>query len=159
MKHVIYFSFLVLFACSSEETTVDSHSLETNAEPDFSWLEGEWERINNAEGKETFEFWEKQGEEVYVGLGITLTQGDTTFKENLRIVPIDGEWTYEVTGVNETPTLFPMVEVRDQGFTSINEANEFPKRIDYSLKGDRLDAITSADSTQILFSFSKISIE
>ena len=158
MKHLWYFPILLfLLACSGKEaSTTDSHVAEVEEGPDFSWLVGEWRRTNNAPEKETFEYWEQRGEAEYTGLGITLAGTDTTFMENLRIAHIGGTWTFEVTGVNESPTLFPMLEIRAKGFTCINEANEFPKRIDYSLKGERLEAIISADSTQIPFHFIKI---
>ena len=143
----------LLQSCNDENKTSSSQE---NASPDFEWLVGSWVRTNDKNSNETFEYWRKNSSEEYIGLGCTIQKGDTIFKENLRIANINGEWNLEVSGVNENPTLFLVTRQTKNGFTSENEANEFPKKIEYFLDGETLNAIVSAGDTEIPFSFKKM---
>ena len=119
------------------------------------WIIGNWVRINDENNRSTFEHWNKVSEKEYNGLGYTLEQADTVFKENLRILQNDGHWYLEVTGVNENPTIFKFLDQSDSSFVSENNENEFPNKIDYSRKNNKLTAIISDDSISISFIFNK----
>ena len=119
------------------------------------WITGNWVRVNDDKNRSTFEHWNKVSEKEYNGLGYTLEQADTVFKENLRILQNDGHWYLEVTGVNENPTIFKFLDQSDSSFVSENNENEFPNKIDYSRKNNKLTAIISDDSISISFIFNK----
>ena len=119
------------------------------------WITGNWVRVNDDKNRSTFEHWNKVSEKEYNGLGYTLEQADTVFKENLRILQNDGHWYLEVTGVNENPTIFKFLDQSDSSFVSENKENEFPNKIDYSRKNNKLTAIISDDSISISFIFNK----
>ena len=119
------------------------------------WITGNWVRVNDDKNRSTFEHWNKVSEKEYNGLGYTLEQADTVFKENLRILQNDGHWYLEVTGVNENPTTFKFLDQSDSSFVSENKENEFPNKIDYSRKHNKLTAIISDDSISISFIFNK----
>ena len=78
------------------------------------------------------------------------------FKENLRLIKINGIWNYEVTGVHEKPVLFAFTSQTTNSFVCENQKNEFPKVIKYTLMRDTLRAVISADETRISFIFTKI---
>ena len=131
---------LISFSCSSEN---------------FDWLIGTWERTNDEEGYRTYENWTKNSLTEYLGWGCTLQDGDTVFKENLRLIKADGEWNLEVTGVNENPTLFLLVNRKDNGFICENKLNDFPKLIEYSGQDSLLTAKISDGDTEISFHFKR----
>lgn len=117
--------------------------------PDF--ILGDWIRLNNAQGKETFEIWKDD----FTGIGYTMKGKDTTFVEILSFVEIDGKLVYKVEGVNEQPTLFTITEISTHSFICENPQNEFPKKIQYEMVSDTLKAVISAGENSIEFLFVK----
>lgn len=122
----------------------------------FDWLTGSWIRTNDKEGNITYENWTKISSVEYKGLGCTLQNSDTIFKEQLRLIKIKKEWSLEVSGVNENPTLFLLTNQTKNSFASENEFNEFPKIIEYSVENNVLFAKISDGDTEISFLFKKI---
>jgi len=120
----------------------------------LDWLVGDWKRTNDDADKSTFEQWKKESLIEYKGTGYTLQKGDTVFKEHLRIIKSNDNWIYEVTGVNESPTLFHFTEQTANSFTCENEENEFPKKIVYAKEGNLLEAKVSGGEIEIEFLFS-----
>ena len=132
-------------------------SCETSkGEPEnFDWLLGEWERVNDSKGQHTFESWRKIDEGEYVGLGFTLQGRDTVFKEEIRMLKKEGQWFFEVSGVNESTTPFSVTEQKEFSFTAENKENPFPKKIVYQKEKELLNAFVSAEETTIAFNFQK----
>jgi hypothetical protein len=116
-----------------------------------SFLIGDWIRTNDKKGSVTYETWQTD----YTGLGITLKEKDTTFKEILSIVTINDSLYLKVAAVNETPTLFKFTQQTDSSFVCENPQNEFPKEIKYWLENKKLKAEVSADDFKIDFVFEK----
>ena len=140
------FASLILLSCNSESSKNES----------FTWLVGSWERINTDENETTREIWRKTFNEEYEGLGYTLKNTDTVFKEELALRKEDEKWQLIVTGVNESPTKFQLTSLEENKFTAENSENPFPKKIVYSLEGEQLEAIISADKEEVVFTFRKI---
>jgi len=128
---------MALISCAKEELK----------KPDF--ILGYWNRINNSEGKRTYEIWSSD----FTGIGFTLQKSDTVFKEILSIVEINDTLVLKVEGVNEKPTLFKFTEQTETSFTSENPENEFPKKIKYYKDGNRLKAVISAGKDSVEFVF------
>lgn len=140
MKYLSAFLIvLLLTSCSKEYKN-----------PDF--LVGKWKRVNNEENKETFEIWK----ENLRGIGFTLQESDTVFKEQLYIVTIDNQKHLLVSGVNENPTYFKFTEQTATSFTCENQQNEFPKKISYRLEDGKLNAEVANDDFAIDFVFEKM---
>lgn len=118
-------------------------------------LIGNWERTNNGAEERTFEFW-KATKNGVSGIGFTLVDEDTVFKEILEIVELEGNRYYDVRGVNPEPTLFKLIEVSDSHFVCVNDSNEFPKRIEYQFANDSMTAIISAEEQKVVFQFIRI---
>ena len=135
-------SLLFLFSCTKDEE-------------DFDWLVGEWKRVNAEKEFETFEIWQKD-KKYYSGLGYTMLEGDTIFKEDLKLFKENDEWTLQVTGVNEAPTPFLLSELKPEYFIAENDTNEFPKKIIYKLENDTLKANVSTSEFDVDFEFVKI---
>ena len=150
---------LISVSCSQNNRRDQSSAEDPSAAYNFNWLIGSWIRTNDEEGNSTHEHWMKNSSTEYTGLGCTLQDGDTIFKENLRLILTGEEWNLEVTGVNENPTLFLLVNHTGNSFECENKYNEFPKNIEYSRDGTILLAMISDGDTKISFSFEKLVLE
>lgn len=126
----------------------------TNPEfKDFQFLLGDWERINNQEGFRTYESWKLDEAKNFLGFGFTMQGEDTVFKEYMQILWLDSAFYLKVEGVNEQATFFYVDKKRINEFSCVNEENEFPKNIAYSLQNEVLTAVISDDSNEIKFTF------
>lgn len=114
-----------------------------------TFLFGKWKRVNNKPDKITYEYWN----EDFTGLGYTLKDKDTIFKEVLSVVSIRDTLFYKVVGVNPKPTLFKFKSQTSSSFVCENPDNEFPKKIKYTLKNDTLKARVSNPDFGIDFVF------
>ncbi|WP_146105311.1 hypothetical protein [Polaribacter butkevichii] len=116
--------FLCLISCQQEKKKVQR--------PTF--LIGNWVRINDKEGSITYETWHRN----LKGLGYTLKEKDTTFKEILSIVTIKDTLFLKVEGLNENPILFKFTQQSATSFVCENSKNEFPKKIKYYLENNQI---------------------
>lgn len=124
---------------------------------DFDWLLGNWQRINEQEGRQTFENWQKINDAEYEGLGFTLQNDDTIWQENIKLIKSDSGWNFEAIGKGETnPTIFRLTRKEKESFVSENELNEFPKKIHYYKSKDNLNATISGGGEEVLFEFKKV---
>ncbi|MBT8235484.1 MAG: DUF4440 domain-containing protein [Bacteroidia bacterium] len=124
------------------------------SEGDFSYLLGSWKRTNEAAGKETFEHWKKINDELYIGLGYTMKESDTVWKEDVELRRSNDHWHYEVMGQSDSiPTPFKVTKIQAAGFECYNPVNEFPKTIRYWREGAFLKAAISDGTTEVLFEF------
>ncbi len=121
-----------------------------------SWLIGSWIRENDQEGRQTYEYWAQAADNTYAGLGYTIEQSDTIFKEILAIKPINDKWHLIVAGVNQDSTYFPIALNTSHSFTAINPDNPFPKDITYYQDGASLKVNISDDRDTIPFVFRRI---
>ena len=142
MKLLLYTCCLLLMiSCKNEKKEIQKPS----------FLIGDWIRVNDKEGAITYEVWNTN----LKGLGYTLKEKDTTFKETLSIVTIKDTLFLKVEGVNENPTLFKFTQQTNTSFVCENKKNEFPKMIKYYLENDQLKAIVAADDFKIEFIFER----
>ncbi|MFT4568643.1 MAG: hypothetical protein ACI9FN_003612 [Saprospiraceae bacterium] len=123
----------------------------------LDWLLGDWIRTNDEEGSTTYEIWNKNSDMLYTGIGVSIaSNGDTIFREDLKIISMNDHWVFEVSGVNESPTPFTFQETEVQSFSVYNRKNEFPKFIKYWRDGSQLKAKVYNDNSNVIdFSFNK----
>ncbi|MEO9952249.1 DUF6265 family protein [Nonlabens sp.] len=153
MKSILLIVVVLLFLSCKNETRDTSN---------FTWLAGSWSRVEEPGENKTYEKWIPTMNGNYNGHGFTLHKNDTIFEEFLSIKPLskfskgkEYSWVLEVTGVNEKPTVFNIVDITVNSFTAVNLKNEFPTHINYSYNNDTLKALVSNDSLQIDFKFIK----
>ncbi|TCP23943.1 hypothetical protein EV195_107109 [Tenacibaculum skagerrakense] len=113
---------------------------------------GKWKRINEDSTKTTYEIWNAN----FSGIGYTLQNKDTVFKEILNIISSEGKQYFQVTGVNQEPTLFEITKLTKDMLVCENKKNEFPKEISYWLEKDNLKAKVANDDFSIDFVFERI---
>ena len=137
---------------------VASTKTESELSQNLDWLIGNWKRRNEESGKETFENWKKINPNNYSGIGFTIQKGDTISQEKMDIIASNGKWTLIVTLPNKKDaTQFEITELNNNEFVCINDANDFPKKIQYWLDGEIIKAKISNDNMEILFEFEKFS--
>lgn len=143
----------IILACSENTTSNNSNSEDISNHKNFDWLIGEWQRTNDQEGRKTYESWAKKSSTEYIGLGYTLQEADTVFKEDIRLIPVNDIWNFEVTGEDGKPVLFAVTAQTDHSFVCQNLENEFPKKIEYALIDGKIEAGISGGGPDISFSF------
>ncbi len=154
MKKVLVFLFAVgVFAtsCTSGEEKIN----------EISWLLGTWEGIDDNELM-FVEVWTK-GEGTWMnGKGATITpDGDTLFKEVLKIELVEGTPYYVATvPENPGPVLFKLVESDASHVVFENLDHDFPQRIEYTLQTNstlfvRLDGVENGAPKTESLSFEK----
>jgi len=141
MRVLLFLFCLFLISSCKIENTIQK--------PNF--IIGNWERLDDKEGKKTYEIWR----EDFTGLGLTLKNNDTVFKEILSIVSINDTLTLKVEGVNETATLFKITQQTDTSFVAENPTHDFPTKITYWLENNLLKAHVSNAKFGIDFVFKK----
>jgi hypothetical protein len=138
-KYIALIFITLTFSCS--KNTIKSQK------PLF--LVGNWQRVNDKQNEKTFENWKND----LTGTGYTLSENKKIFEEDLRIIIIKDTLYLEVTGVNQTATLFQFTSQTDSSFVCENPKNEFPKKIKYWLEKDTLRALVSSKDFNIDFNF------
>ncbi len=124
----------------------------------FDWLLGNWERLNEEDGKVTFENWKKISVKEYSGIGFTMQNGDTLKQEKIQLIKTDEKWNLVVKVPDEAEAItFKMTQFNEKEFVCENHEIDFPNKIRYWKKGDRINASVSNSEMEILFEFERIS--
>lgn len=140
-KLLIFVSFLFIFSCGNKTRNYEK--------PTF--LIGNWKRLNDKPGNQTYEMWNTN----LVGMGYTMTGKKRSFQETLSILKINDTLYLEVKDIGEKPTLFKFTNQTDTSFVCENPKNEFPKKIKYYIENKQLKAVVSADDFRIDFVFDR----
>ncbi|WP_277633209.1 hypothetical protein [Avrilella dinanensis] len=121
------------------------------------WLIEDWKRINDRPEQETFESWTKISPREYSRFGYTMQQKDTISQEKMTLLESGGKWSLfmKIPGEKETAE-FKITELKDNEFVCVNEANDFPKKIEYRSEGGMLTAKISDENIEIPFEFERI---
>ncbi len=123
----------------------------------FDWLIGKWKRLNEEEGKETFENWNKINETEYSGIGFTMQNGDTIKQERIRLTKSNGNWDIIVKVPEESESItFSGTNHNGNEFTVENNEIDFPNKIKYWKDGKKLKASVSNSKMEIPFEFEKL---
>lgn len=147
------------------DTRAANHTIEqdttllTTPQVDSSlqWLVGNWKRLNEETGKETFECWAKLDSAHFTGVGFTICNGDTISKELMDLVDSSGIWSFEVKLAQEQePTIFKVISIKPNEFVCVNDSNEFPKNIQYRMDEQRLKAKIFNTDREVTFDFEKL---
>ncbi|MCA0133917.1 hypothetical protein [Winogradskyella alexanderae] len=164
MKQIIILIIGILFiSCNQikkEKTIIKidkKESESTEQIENFDWLLGKWKRLNEEEGKATFENWEKINETEYSGIGFTMQNGDTIKQENIRLIKVSNKWDIIVKVPEEIESVtFNGLGHSENEFICENKEIDFPNRIKYWKNGNKLNASVSSPDIEIQFEFEKI---
>lgn len=152
---LLIITIVTIVSCNSTTKKTDNNS-EKQVE-NFDWLLGNWERLHEEPGKETFENWNKISQNEYSGIGFTMQGSDTIKQEKIRIAKQNGKWILTVKVPEETESItFPITELKYNEFTCTNDSLYFPKQIKYWKNGEKINALVSGDSLKIDFEFERL---
>lgn len=157
MKKVVLVSLCItiMLACQNKEQNKEA-IVETKA-GEFDWLLGNWKRVNDTDGKETFENWEVKDDGSYQGKSFTMFASDTVWQEDMHLLKIQDTWQMEVKAPEDlSPTVFGMINHLSDQFTCENPELDFPKTIYYKSVQDSLYATVSNKEMQLIFTFEKL---
>lgn len=162
MKTILFLlTTILVLSCNQKAKTDGTEKSEEISKTDtiqnFDWLLGKWKRLNEKEGKETFENWDKITPEKYSGVGYTIQKKDTISYEKMDLIKSNESWSLFVKTKSENNAIeFKVVELKKDQFTCSNDSIDFPKNIKYWLADGKLNAKISNKEMEIPFLFEKL---
>ena len=161
MKKILILLIGMVMSCNQtkKEKQKEEIKFETMIEKseNFDWLLGKWKRLNEEEGKETFENWNKLNETEYSGIGFTIQNGDTIKQEKIRLTKTSGKWDLTVKIPEESESItFNGISHNETEFTCENNEIDFPNKIKYWKNGNRINAMVSGGGMETPFEFEKL---
>lgn len=162
MKNLIYIAilFLVMSCNGNKKETSNHEETQLNKEEllgNFDWLLGKWKRLDEEQGKETFENWIKNSDIEYSGIGFTMQNNDTIKQEIIKLKKEGHSWNLMVKTPDEAEsTIFKMTLYNSKEFICENNEIEFPNKIRYWQTGKNMHASVSNSEINIPFEFEKL---
>ena len=155
---ILLIGVLIISCNQSKKESINTETVELAKESNnFDWLIGQWERINEEEGKNTFENWEKVSNTEYSGIGFTMQNGDTIKQEIIQLINTNEKWNLTVKVPEEMESItFKMTNHSENEFTCENTEIDFPNKIRYWKNGDKINASVSNSEMEIQFEFKKL---
>ena len=160
-KILILLIGILIISCNQSkkknQQTEEKSTTMTEKSENFDWLLGKWKRLNEEEGKETFENWEKVKETEYSGIGFTMQNGDTIKQEKIRLNKTNGKWNLTVKVPEESESItFYGTNHNENKFTCENTEIDFPNKIKYWKNGNKINAMVSGGEMKISFEFERM---
>ncbi|AZQ43152.1 DUF6265 family protein [Nonlabens ponticola] len=126
----------------------------SNNDPEsLDWILGSWQRTDDPAGRQSYEEWTKT-DDGYQGFAYAMRDGDTIFREEMKITKTD-KWTLFVEGTNHSTATLTSLEFKQDSISVFNPALDFPTQIHYWIAGDTLKAQVVNDVETIDFNFVK----
>ncbi|MDH7446875.1 DUF6265 family protein [Aquimarina sp. 2201CG14-23] len=121
VNHVIFLCITICFLCScNAQSTINQ----------LDFMEGTWK----IENKSTYENWQKEKGDQFIGYSYKLQEGSKKITETLAIKKIDNLLVYQATVPNQnagkTISFNLNTSIKDK-FSFENLAHDFPKKIQY----------------------------
>jgi len=155
---ILLIGVLIISCNQDKKKNINEETVELAKESNnFDWLIGKWERLNEEEGKKTFENWEKISNTEYSGIGFTMQNGDTIKQEIIQLINSSEKWNLTVKVPEEMESItFKMTNHSENEFTCENTEIDFPNKIRYWKNGDKINASVSNAEMEIQFEFKKL---
>ncbi len=147
---------LILVSCNSNKPLQVGEKSVVPTTYNFDWLLGDWKRTNDEPGNRTFESWNKESDQLYVGKGWTMKSKDTISQEIMHIELENQNWVLKVSLPGIYEVTFDNINTTKNSFEFGNDKNDFPKLIKYKFDGKNLNAEISGGGPTIPFEFEKI---
>lgn len=158
MKNILILLIGILIISCNPSKKESSNIKLTDKSDNFDWLLGEWERLNEEKGKNTYENWEKISDVEYSGIGFTMQGNDTIKQEKIALIKASEKWILTVKVPEEKESVsFKMINHTENDFTCENKELDFPNTIRYWKSGNRMKASVSNAEMEIPFEFEKLS--
>lgn len=157
MKNILFGLILIFVACKAGNDSPIAAKTEEKVYKDFDWLLGDWQKLNNNPGTQTFESWEKINAEKYQGQSYTMVGQQEIWRESVVLSKDSTAWNYVVTQKGQTEGVTFKLTMKENGkFSCENPNNEFPTKIVYQRAGDKIHAKITGGGKEIPFDFEKM---
>lgn len=100
----------------------------------FDQLVGGWE--TDAFGGKLHNYWQKDSNGGYAGIGIFLEGADTTYREHLRLFQLNDNWILVASPEGSAPFVFKMISRKKNEVVFENERFRNPENVLYRIKPD-----------------------
>jgi hypothetical protein len=108
---------------------------------DLEHLNGKW---SSSQGILFNEYWQIKSDTLLLGLGYSLQDNDTVFKEELKIFYLDAHVFYGAkVGDTDQFVLFKLVKAGKNNWIFENHEHDYPNIINYEIDKGRLVASTA----------------
>jgi len=108
---------------------------------DLLQLNGKW---TSSESVLFNEYWHIKSDTLLLGLGFSLHENDTVFKEELKIFYLDGNVFYGAkVGESDQFILFKLTKAGKDSWIFENPEHDYPNIISYEIDGEHLFATTT----------------
>ncbi len=138
MKVLALYRLSILVVLSVVITSCDNSAEEI----DYTWLQGQWQRVDVEEGQQAFETW-VMTEDQMKGIGCTMEGADTVFVEYLSIYKKSGKHYYSADVAHNPEAVSFEITPTNHGFVCVNEKHDFPNKISYTHDGDSMTVFIS----------------
>lgn len=155
-KILLVLSVFCIFACknAADQSKSKPEEMEDKTSHAPEWLVGSWQRTGEKEGTQTYEYWSKNKDGQFIGMGCTLKNGDTVWREDVLLFDDKDDWKFDVRGMGDTiSTVFQITAMMENKFVCENQENDFPKKIEYVYDGKNINAMISGGGPDIPFYF------
>lgn len=132
----MFFVVAILIACNNPDNTVANTTTKNSSVPArqlvFDRLVGVWQ----SDDAKTFERWSKNENGTYLSVVFSVTENDTSWKEQASIYPENDQWIFEnkVSGQNDGQAVrFSAAVVGETAVQFSNPAHDFPTDIHYTV--------------------------
>jgi hypothetical protein len=118
----------------------------------LTWMLGSW--VTAGEAWQTFEHWERVGQDVFRGVGGSrdLPDGSARVMETLHLLHIDGELFYLAkVKENPLPVAFRLTELAGDRAVFENPDHDFPTRLEYMRGGDGAMSVRVSGSDDVSY--------
>jgi len=165
MKKTLFFLIGICMLSCNQQKSKRPESIENKMESSsindhnksFDWLLGNWKRLDNDIEKKTFENWEKETNNRFLGHGFIMKGLDTIWQEKMILSQHDSIWILAVkTPGNNDLVKFRMTEHDSNSFTVENPTHDFPNKIKYWKNGEKLNALVTGKENELIFEFERI---
>ena len=160
MKKALLLSIAILIlSCqqNKKESTIKETKEFSKKIENFDWLIGDWEEVNEKDGKRTFEKWHKISDTEYAGIDFVMQNEDTLRLEKIQLIHTNGKWNMNIKVPEEKEAIvFKMIHHSESEFTCESTEVDFPSIIKFWKSGDRINASVSNAEMETPFEFKKV---
>lgn len=112
----------------------------------LAWLEGSW--TGSAFGGTIDEVFGSPAGGSVLGTSRVVADGALVHREFIVLAECEGSLVYEVHLPNRDPHVFRLARLEATSVVWEDLANNWPKRISYTRRGDELDVVVEGDASQ-----------
>ncbi len=118
----------------------------------YNFLEGRWIRINDDEGFQTYENWKRKSPVEYTGNSYTTSDNKIVWEEESSLKVMQDKVVLRIKLAPMKYVNFYCSKIYDkEDICCVNTKNDYPKKIEYWMQNDTLNAKISGGGPDVSF--------